>query len=32
MEDLLGVIAVCTPCLKRPAELLRRVGVLGEVK
>jgi hypothetical protein len=32
MEDLLGVIAVFTPCLKRPAGLLRRVGVLGEVK
>jgi hypothetical protein len=32
MGALLGIIAVCTPCLKRPAELLRRVAVLGEVK
>jgi len=32
MEELLGIIAACMPCLKRPAEeLLRRIGLLGEV-
>lgn len=32
MEELLGIIAACMPCLKRPAEdVLRRIGVLGEV-
>ena len=32
MEELLGIIAACLPCLKRPAEeLLRRIGLLSEV-
>jgi hypothetical protein len=32
MEELLGIIAACMPCLKRPGEeLLRRIGLLGEV-
>ena len=32
MEELLGIIAACMPCLKRPAEeVLRRIGLLGEV-
>ncbi|KAE9364638.1 hypothetical protein N431DRAFT_563908 [Stipitochalara longipes BDJ] len=32
MEELLGIIAACMPCLKRPAEeILRRIGLLSEV-
>jgi len=31
LEEEVGIIAACMPCLKHPAEeLLRRVGVLGE--
>jgi hypothetical protein len=31
LEEVLGVIAACMPCLKHPAEeLLRKTGVLGE--
>jgi hypothetical protein len=31
LEEEVGIIAACMPCLKSPAEeLLRRIGVLGK--
>jgi Fungal rhodopsin domain len=31
LEEQVGIIAACMPCLKRPAEeILRRIGILGE--